>query len=264
MVPAEDLLTMPNRIIKESIWTSPNLNRLSPRAELHFYRILPSADDHGCFECTPSIVRGRCYPRKQDIRLGDIEKWQDELERNELIKRWHEEGRQYAILLNFQKHQRVRSVHLRKTPAPPAQLAMMMEAQTEQLVADESEDDDGRQVTSSDRLVPIPIHNPIHNPIPIPERESNKEKKPYGELKNVHLSLDEFEKLVDKFTEPLAREKIEKLSAYKKSKGKNYRDDYATILNWAMRDQEQQAVLKAKQDDPDRYVKGKYGHMVMR
>ena len=70
---------MPNRIIKDAIWTSPNFNELSVQAERHFYRVLMLADDYGCFESTPAVVRGICYPLQESIRRADIEKWQQEL-----------------------------------------------------------------------------------------------------------------------------------------------------------------------------------------
>jgi len=110
---------MPNRIIKESIWTSPNLNELSDLAERHFYRILPLPDDFGCCELTPLVVKGRCYPLKPEVSVEDINKWQDELESKVLIIRWNDGGRQYAIFPSFDKHQRIRSLHQRKTPIPP-------------------------------------------------------------------------------------------------------------------------------------------------
>ena len=61
-------------------------------------------------------------------------------------------------------------------------------------------------------------------------------KKRYGEFDNVRLTDEEHRKLVDRFGDIDTIEKIEALSGYKKSKGRSYRDDYATILTWARRD----------------------------
>ena len=113
---------VPNRIIKESIWTSPNLNNLSDLAERHFYRILPLPDDHGCCELTPRVVKGRCYPHKDKVTFEDIDNWQQELEENKIIVRWELNGRQYGIFPTFSKHQHIRSLHLRKTPVPPTDI----------------------------------------------------------------------------------------------------------------------------------------------
>ncbi len=61
-------------------------------------------------------------------------------------------------------------------------------------------------------------------------------KEVYGEFLNVRLTDIERQKLLDKFGEAKTLDLIERLSGYKKSKGKTYQDDYATILNWDRRD----------------------------
>jgi hypothetical protein len=109
---------MPMRFIKETIWTSPNFNRLSVHAERHFYRLLPLADDFGCFESSPPVIRGRCYPL-QDIAFSDIEAWHKELEECDIITTWTQDGRDYAKFITFAQHQRIRHTHVRRTPAPP-------------------------------------------------------------------------------------------------------------------------------------------------
>ena len=62
-----------------------------------------------------------------------------------------------------------------------------------------------------------------------------KESKVYGEFKNVTLTDEEYRKLEQKFNNTL-QTKIEALSGYMKSKGKSYKDHYATILTWARKD----------------------------
>ena len=67
----------------------------------------------------------------------------------------------------------------------------------------------------------------------INKKEIYKEK--YGEFQNVFLTTDEFQKLKSKFGNS-AEEYIEKLSSYVASSGKKYKSHYATILNWAQKD----------------------------
>lgn len=67
----------------------------------------------------------------------------------------------------------------------------------------------------------------------IPSIEENREEKRsiyniYGEFKNVKLTDNEYQKLKDKNLLPY----IEKLSSYIASKGKKYKNHYATILTW--------------------------------
>lgn len=67
------------------------------------------------------------------------------------------------------------------------------------------------------------------------KKDKNEKKDIYGEFKNVKLTEEEHKKLSDKFNRTL-QEKIEALSGYMKSKGKTYKDHYATILTWARKD----------------------------
>jgi len=64
-------------------------------------------------------------------------------------------------------------------------------------------------------------------------------KTSYAEC--VWLTASEFEKLETRYGEKNAQRMVEKLSAYKLSKGKRYKSDYGAILNWVAG-----AVLGAK------------------
>jgi hypothetical protein len=68
----------------------------------------------------------------------------------------------------------------------------------------------------------------------IEEKDQLKKKSEaltLGEAQNVVLSPEELEKLSVKFGDALPA-KIEALSVYKASRGKKYKSDYFTILNW--------------------------------
>jgi len=76
-----------------------------------------------------------------------------------------------------------------------------------------------------------------------------KKKKEY--MDKVFLTNIEYEKLVDKFGENLAKDKIEELSLYIKSQGKEnkYKDHYATILAWHRKDEKEGKVRKPQDDE---------------
>lgn len=76
---------------------------------------------------------------------------------------------------------------------------------------------------------PIPYNNKKKKNV------KNVKKGIYGEFQNVHLTDEEVEKLKAKLNSHF-QEYIENLSTYKQSKGKSYKDDYATILNWSRKD----------------------------
>lgn len=67
-------------------------------------------------------------------------------------------------------------------------------------------------------------------------------KHKYGEYKNVLLTDDELEKIKNEY--PDWERRIENLSNYIASTGKSYKSHYATIRNWARRDQTQQQERK--------------------
>lgn len=66
------------------------------------------------------------------------------------------------------------------------------------------------------------------------KKEIYKEK--HGELENVFLSPDEYQKLITRYSQKTAEKYIDKLSLYMDSTGKSYRSHYATILAWLRRD----------------------------
>lgn len=70
--------------------------------------------------------------------------------------------------------------------------------------------------------------------IPELEIKDNVVIKKYGEFQNVKLSDEEFEKLKNRFHD--YQKRIENLSYYIKSKGDKYKNHYATILNWARKE----------------------------
>lgn len=64
------------------------------------------------------------------------------------------------------------------------------------------------------------------------KKTEKAKKKNYAEF--VTLTDDEYKKLVDKYTEPAVIRMIEILDNYKGSKGRKYKSDYRTILNWVV------------------------------
>ena len=75
---------------------------------------------------------------------------------------------------------------------------------------------------------------------PPAQPSSTKKNKPvkhkYGEYKNVLLTDDELEKLKTEYSD--WQERIERLSSYVASSGKAYKSHYATIRNWARKDEQ--------------------------
>ncbi len=66
-------------------------------------------------------------------------------------------------------------------------------------------------------------------------KDTRPKKKKYL-FDNILLTEEEYRKLVDRFGEEGVKDKLDNLSLYKKSKGKRYASDYATILSWDRKD----------------------------
>lgn len=101
---------MPNRILKESICTSENLNSLEPEAEVFFYRLIVNCDDYGIFFANTSILRAKCFPWRIDkIKDKDVEKWLKALENANLVFLYEYEERLYLKLSKWESHQQIRA-----------------------------------------------------------------------------------------------------------------------------------------------------------
>ena len=73
------------------------------------------------------------------------------------------------------------------------------------------------------------------------------------------MTTEERKKLNDKFGFNEANERVERLSGYIASKGKKYKSHYATILNWARKDGQEngddidRAAERFRQRHPELY-----------
>ncbi len=92
-------------------------------------------------------------------------------------------------------------------------------------------------------------------PTPLsPPTSKNKQviKEVYGEFKNVTLTAEEHEKLIERFGTQGATDWIQELSLAKASKGYKTKSDYATILAWERRRSQGGQIPKP----PERKVRG--------
>ncbi len=101
---------MPNRILKDSICTSPNIDALSRDAECFFYRLLVQCDDFGRMDARPAILRAKCYPLQVDTVTTDaIKAWLSELVRADLVALYTVEQQPYLQMRTWERHQQIRA-----------------------------------------------------------------------------------------------------------------------------------------------------------
>jgi len=203
---------LPNRIIKESICTSPEIVKMTWQQEVFWYRLLVQCDDYGCMDARPELLRARCFPLQLErVSAKDISGFMKVMVDTGLIEVYVVEDVPYLHVAKWEKHQQQRAKR-RKYPAP-----------------------DGNMIASDIN------GNPMQSDAPViqseseieSETESEKKKEPKFEVKEgVFLSATETDKLIGQFGENGANERIEALSIGILSKGYKYKSHYYAILAW--------------------------------
>lgn len=107
---------MPNRIIKESICTSEEINSLDDLAECFFYRLIVNCDDFGLLDARPAILKAKCYPLKS-IDINCIQMLLGKLQAIGLIRLYSVDGKNFLLIKSWNKHQQVRAKRA-KFPLP--------------------------------------------------------------------------------------------------------------------------------------------------
>lgn len=113
---------MPNRVLKDSIKRSSEIDSLTWFQEVVFYRLVTTVDDNGCYHANPQILRSDLFPLKEDMTKAAISEALDKLESVGLIKRYEVDSKPYLMLTTWANHQRIRN-KTHHFPEPPWQIA---------------------------------------------------------------------------------------------------------------------------------------------
>lgn len=111
---------MPNRILKESICYSDDLDRLTAFEETVFYRLMVRVDDYGRLDARPAFLRSQLFTTRTDITEAQLRDAADRLAEVGLIAYYTVADRLYLYICNWQKHQRLRCTR-EKYPPPPGE-----------------------------------------------------------------------------------------------------------------------------------------------
>ncbi|MBQ8524380.1 MAG: conserved phage C-terminal domain-containing protein [Clostridia bacterium] len=109
---------MPNRIIKESVKQSHQIDRLSWFEEVVFYRMIVTADDYGCLDGRIVFLKSILFPTRENVTKKAIEDAVSNLVSAGLLRSYYVDGRPYLFFPTWAKHQRIRNKY-RKYPEPP-------------------------------------------------------------------------------------------------------------------------------------------------
>ena len=107
---------MPNRIIKESICTSENIDQLTAFEETVFIRLMVNADDFGRFDGRAKILSARLFPLK-NVTPEEMTDALQSLVSADLVTVYEVDGKPYVHLNSWDKHQSTRASKS-KYPSP--------------------------------------------------------------------------------------------------------------------------------------------------
>ena len=125
---------MPNRILKESICSSDNMNSLTLFQENTFFRLIVNCDDYGRMDARPAIVKAKLYPLK-DYRLDQIEDALRALASAELVILYEVDGKPFLQMKTWDRHQTIRA---KKSKYPSPDDVKTFESNCKQMQADAS------------------------------------------------------------------------------------------------------------------------------
>jgi hypothetical protein len=108
------------RMIDPEYWTDEKIANLSIQSRLFFIGLWNYADDEGVFKAHPNLLKSFVFPY-DNIKPSEIEKYLLEIEQQNLIFQYTNNGQKYAIILNFRKHQVINKPQPSKLPPPSIQ-----------------------------------------------------------------------------------------------------------------------------------------------
>lgn len=106
---------MPNRILREGILDSREVNALPEAAEILYRRLMSVVDDYGRYEADPELIRARCFARQLDRwplsrvseALSDVSRvLSNDGQTPALIKIYEVNGKTYLEINKFQQRTR--------------------------------------------------------------------------------------------------------------------------------------------------------------
>lgn len=106
---------MPNRYLREGILESDRVNSLSFEAEVFYRRLMSVVDDFGRFDGRTSILKGRLYALKPNVRETDISHWIAACVKAGLIALYQSDGKPYLLFHRLGERRALKS----KFPEPP-------------------------------------------------------------------------------------------------------------------------------------------------
>ena len=108
---------MPNRIIKESIHSSEDVNKMTDFQFRLWISLITYVDDFGRGDARPAIIKGSCFPLRDRITVTDIDAALRALAGIGCVGLYKVDGKPYLYFPTWESHQRIQTKKSR-FPAP--------------------------------------------------------------------------------------------------------------------------------------------------
>ena len=138
---------MPNRVIKESLKRSPQIDSLTWFEEVVFCRLIITADDYGCVDGRPIVLKHDLFPTKDSITVAAVKNAVAKLAEQKLVVPYEVDGLPYLYLTTWTRHQRLRKrrivveIHHLIQAAKIRELRLESESESEEESDKESEEE---------------------------------------------------------------------------------------------------------------------------
>lgn len=127
---------MPNRIIKESICTSENVDQLTAFQETAFVRLIVNCDDFGRFFGNPKILASRLFPLK-NVTPEEMTETLKALVSADLVTVYEVDGKPFVQMNTWADHQQTRAKKS-KFPEPVLMQIPAVDSNCNQMQSDDS------------------------------------------------------------------------------------------------------------------------------
>jgi hypothetical protein len=249
------------RMIDPDIWDSLQFSSLPLAGRILFIGMFSLADDEGRLRANPGYLKKTIFGYDMDITPTNVAEWELSIIKSELVKAYRNGHENYILVTNFPKYQKINHPTPSKLPEPPQSedgYITTIEQLTNGYIRTNVHIQDTLSnaengITETD----IKIGDSLSGTVGLQDKSSmnpsqysiisiNKvNKNSIDKIKvkfkdNVMLTEKEYNDLIKEYGKKKTDNKIDTLSDYKKSKGKKYKDDAATLRNWFRNDKKQE------------------------
>lgn len=234
------------RYVKDSFWTDSYISKMSPDHKLVFIYLLtnPLCNIAGVFEITSKRI---AFETGYDVDV--IENILKRFSHDKKIIR----NNDWIVICNHVKHQALGNSTAeginRVVKSSPEYISELF---IEKTLTNSKNEEYNVLVLDDDYTPPIdPLYTPpirAYSEVKyskVISKEEQPKKETFGELGNVKMTTEEYEKLIVNFNQAFVDQMIFELDTYVGSTGKRYKSHYATILSWAKRKYDSNKKIKS-------------------